>query len=524
MYSIEISQTSSVFNGVHIPGSDHGKIVGYTALTEYYKLAIPRPYRISIISSRNRSVNTPHYRLFPSSYLPEENLLDQLTFALKYEGVNLLVLKKIFDKIGPQGIRIALNSSSGTYVRRIWYLYEWLTNTQLKKEDADKRINYALLAEPKIQFTATKDTNLIKSERHRITNNLLGTRNFCPLVYVTEKVNDFQQMELHSERRQFGSLENSRILKRANAYLLLKDSKASFAIEGETPKATRLDGWAKAIGQAGNYPLTKEELIRLQQMVLPSKMQRRIHMGYRVEGGFIGDFEEDTNEPRPEHVSAKAVDLDTLMQGLIETNDKLLEDDIDAVVVAAIIAFGFVFIHPFVDGNGRIHRYIIHHILASKQYTPEGVIFPVSASIINHITKYGAALRKYSQPLLQYIEWETTPKKNVRVINDTMDYYRYFDATHLVEYLYTCIKETVEEIIPYEIDMLRKFDDFQTKIEDMIGLPDNEIKLLHNLLLQNNGEISKTKREDYFTNLTDEEILSIQDTFGVIHSTSDASD
>jgi hypothetical protein len=38
--------------------------------------------------------------------------------------------------------------------------------------------------------------------------------------------------------------------------------------------------------------------------------------------------------------------------------------EVDPVVAAAILAFGFVYIHPFEDGNGRIHRYLIHHVLA----------------------------------------------------------------------------------------------------------------------------------------------------------------
>lgn len=46
----------------------------------------------------------------------------------------------------------------------------------------------------------------------------------------------------------------------------------------------------------------------------------------------------------------------------------------DAVLAAAMIAFGFVFIHPFVDGNGRIHRYLIHHILLRKNYGSKGII------------------------------------------------------------------------------------------------------------------------------------------------------
>ncbi|HIP51694.1 MAG TPA: hypothetical protein EYG94_06355 [Campylobacterales bacterium] len=31
-----------------------------------------------------------------------------------------------------------------------------------------------------------------------------------------------------------------------------------------------------------------------------------------------------------------------------------------------MIAFSFVYIHPLEDGNGRIHRYLIHHVLAER--------------------------------------------------------------------------------------------------------------------------------------------------------------
>ena len=46
----------------------------------------------------------------------------------------------------------------------------------------------------------------------------------------------------------------------------------------------------------------------------------------------------------------------------------------------------------YVDGNGRLHRYIIHHILAKMNYTQQGMIFPISASILNHVKDYNKVL------------------------------------------------------------------------------------------------------------------------------------
>jgi hypothetical protein len=33
---------------------------------------------------------------------------------------------------------------------------------------------------------------------------------------------------------------------------------------------------------------------------------------------------------------------------------------------AGVLAFGFVYARPIEDGHGRIHRYVIHHLLAQR--------------------------------------------------------------------------------------------------------------------------------------------------------------
>lgn len=105
---------------------------------------------------------------------------------------------------------------------------------------------------------------------------------------------------------------------------------------------------------------------------------------------------------------------------------------------------GFVFIHPFVDGNGRIHRYLIHHALHRKGYVEKGLIFPVSSVMLERLDEYRQVLEAFSIPRLNYIDWKPGKDNNVVVLNETADLYRYFDATRQAEFLYDCVVYRVE--------------------------------------------------------------------------------
>jgi len=183
------------------------------------------------------------------------------------------------------------------------------------------------------------------------------------------------------------------------------------------------------------------------------------------------------------------------------------------VLAAAIIAFGFVFIHPFEDGNGRIHRYLIHHILAEKNFAQQGMIFPVSASILDRIDDYRKVLESYSHPLLDFIEWKPTPDHNVEVLNETTDYYRYFDATRQAEFLYDCVEDTIKNIIPGEVDYLRKYDEMKRFLDDNFEMPDKTVAILIRFLEQNDGRLSKRARVKEFDALTDEEAREIENRY-----------
>nr|WP_315243333.1 Fic family protein [uncultured Flavobacterium sp.] len=509
MNSVTISRRASVFDGKKLP--EEAKLVGYTAIIDSLVLALPIPETISIISTKNKKYSVENFDVYPPSYQPEDTLYKHLVFALKYEGINLLFFKKLFEKISKNEIKEIINrESTGLYTRKIWFLYEWLMAENLDIPDADVKIKYSDLLDTNKQFAVI---NGIKSGRHRITNNLPGTVDFCPLLFKTEKLKNYIEENLSQKKDAYLNTFHKDVLQRASAFLLLKDSKASFTIEGENPTTNRAVRWGKAIGQAGLKALDKEELLRLQQIVIENS--RFLEMGFRKEGGFVGEHERITGEPIPEHISAKHEDIEKLIDGLIATYKKLEENDFDAVLAAAGIAFGFVFIHPYVDGNGRIHRYLIHHILSKMKFTHQGIIFPVSASILNHIDDYRKVLESYSHPLLDFIEWEKTKSNNVEVLNETIDFYRYFDATKQAEFLYDCVNDTIENVIPQEVTYLKKYDEMKGYLDDVFQMPDKTVALLIRFLEQNNGRLSKRAIEKEFSVLTEEEIKNIEDNYEI---------
>jgi len=511
MKNKDISQEINTFHGREVP--EPGYLVGYGALIEKFQLPLPIPNRLALISKKFKQYSNNNWLVLTPRHKPTENLYNQLVFALKYEGINLLFFKKLFEKISQQQVvELVQTEYTGQYARKIWFLFEWLMNKQLPIPALTIK-NFVPLIDETIQYASPVSIN---SNRHRIKNNLPGTVNFCPLVYKTPKLENYISVNLAEKTNMVIKGVHKDLLLRTSAFLLLKDSKASFTIEGESPAHSRAARWGRAIGQAGSKQLSKEELLRLQQIVIEDT--RFIKMGYRTEGGFVGDHDRNTGEPIPEHISARWQDLETLMEGLLDTAKILEKNNFHPVLTAAKIAFGFVFIHPFVDGNGRIHRYLIHHMLSVMKYTPQGMIFPVSAAILEKLEEYKKVLESYSFPLLDFIEWKKTADNNVEVLNETIDYYRYFDATLLSEFLFDCVDYTIQKIIPEEVTYLQKYDAMKTWLDDRFQMPDKTVALLIRFLEQNKGTLSKRAKEKEFAQLTKDEVKDIEEKYKEIMS------
>ena len=476
------------------------KIVGYAALIQKYELKVPLPKILSAVSEKHTKYVTASWQVFTQRHTPKESLYGHLVFALRYEGVDLAILNCLFEKVDKSDLEDFINQQpNSSYARRIWFLYEYLQDTKLDIPDLTQD-NYVDLVNSKIQYAGPARN----SKRHRVRNNLPGVKNFCPLVRRTKKLDELIDQNLSQQALDNVGTIQPDVLMRAASFLLLEDSKASYAIEGETPPHNRAERWARIIGQAGKTPLSKSELERLQKEVIVD--DRFIHMGNRNEGGFIGKHDRSTNMPIPSHISAKHQDLNALMNGLFETTKLLKDSNFPPVLAATLIAFGFVFIHPFEDGNGRLHRYLLHHVLIETGFTPNGLVFPVSAVILKHIPDYVTTLEAYSKPRLSFVEWRATDSGNVEVLNETIDLYRYFDATAQAEFFFECVHETITKVLPDKVKYLLQYDEMKAFVNNYINMPDRTASLLIHFLLQNDGKLSKRARSKEFLALTDEEV------------------
>lgn len=481
------------------------ELVGYAWLIEQYQLNVPTPNFMSVIvPAKNAKRTKGRWLIWGSRYQPDGHWFAQLTFSLKYEGVDLAIIRSLFTVLTPEEVTDAITSEiTGSYSRRVWFFYEWLTERVLPVEDVSSG-NYIDALNEEIQFGCGKT----KVPRQRINNNLPGINGFCPLVRKTDAITQYINENLNDQATKNIGHVHGDLLARAAAFLLLSDSKASYTIEGEAPPHSRIERWGKIIGQAGKEQLSVDEIERLQEVVIPDS--RFILPGIRCTGGFVGEHDRLTNIPIPEHISAKPEDLEKLLDAYLRSYTLMKEFNYHPVLTASIMAFAFVFIHPLEDGNGRIHRYLIHHVLAESGFTPTGVVFPVSAVILDRIEEYKAVLEQFTRPRLKYIEWQPTEDNNVHVTNETIDLYRYGDMTCQVEFLFECVKETVEKVLPEEVLYLERYDQVWGYINNRFDMPHKSMSLLLNFLQQNNGTLSKRAKRREFSALSDDEVAEIE--------------
>ncbi len=492
---------------MQIQDVDH-RLAGYEYVLE--KLAItgiPNWHRSAVATSGTHSVTRQDGfvdEVFRAQYWPGETIGAHLEFALKYDGVNLALLAKIFEKVAMQELVEFIKSKpTGKYVRRIWFFYEFLTEKRLPIDDMTTS-NYVDALEAKDYYTVQKGERF---PRHRVVNNLLGPRTFCPVVRKTERLLELDSASLQKRCEEIVTDYPPQLLRRALAYLYNKETKSSFEIERITSNASRTEKFIASLQLAEKEDFCeKARLIELQNRIVDPRFR---DSDYRLSQNYVGQSVVYQKEII-HYICPKPDDLPSLMEGLLASHARMKTGGIPPVVHAAVIAYGFVFLHPFEDGNGRVHRFLIHNILSMQNMVPRGLMLPVSAVMLKNPDAYDRSLEAFSRPLLQVIDYSMDAMGRMTVESESACWYSYMDMTAQAEALSEFILKTIEEELVQELNFLANYDTTKQAIQNIIDMPDRLIDLFIHVCLQNNASLSEKKRTAYFDFLSDEELKAME--------------
>ena len=258
--------------------------IGYQWLAERYDVSTVQGLRTDSAIAKSRTTAREDgyvHEYYAPAARPADTLAGHLTFALKHEGVHLEFLARLFGLFDTAPVADleawVAAEPTGQYARRAGFFYEYLTGRQLAFPGVVAG-NYVAALDGDAYVTAGQATN---NPRWRVRDNLPGTRDYCPLVLRTARV---QQAEQYDCARHLADLElefGADLLLRSVAWLTIKESRASFAIEHEEQHVDRVRRFASAMEQRcgqGDDPLSEGALGELQSQILGPREIGRAHV------------------------------------------------------------------------------------------------------------------------------------------------------------------------------------------------------------------------------------------------------
>ena len=489
--------------------------VGYAFLQAHYEFSLPKLDCEYFQGDHAKGIKTINYGASTRKVLCNrtkigETPFDHIKAAINYQGIRLQYLYVIFKAIDEKHLtEQILKTPTSRQSRVVWFLFEWLMEKKLDIPDL-KTGNYVHLFDSKYYFTRRSG---VRCQRTRVNNNALGTRAFCPCIRKTHKVLELVKVDVYetafAQMQEMGILLNADVVDRCINYLYTKESKTSSEIEREIPSKQRLKRFNQALKNAGLYNLNKHTLLSVQNQIVDQKAGVD---DYRREEIYVGETKQKGSfiDQDIHFVGPKAAHVDNMMEGLLVTHDNLMTDcDMPPLMHAATISFGLVYIHPFDDGNGRTHRYLLHDVFKQRDKRHEFII-PISATILKNEKAYEAILNTVSTPLLLLLDYEIDSENQNRVVihNDLHYMYRYPDFTPHVEYIYEMMDTSIKLELLSEVAYLTTFDTIKKVINQNADVSANHANTIINIIINNGGKASNNKRE-YILEHISEEVLEL---------------
>jgi len=431
--------------------------------------------------------------LVPLKLAPRDDFLSHAAFAIKHEGVRLDHLAAALRHVPESDLaaQFAL-TPNGIYVRKLCFLWEVFNKRELGSVDPGTiSAGYAKMFDADACLVGASRRNA----RWRIDFNGLGDPSFCPVVRRTAVLQNQLQHDVLADARAFASSIGLGVLERALSWAYLSETEGSFAIEGEVPSHNKAALFANLLKRAHDQrPLTEEYLVELQNAALTNPYDMAMSFRTkqnRLQGDAVGAVGVTYVPPSPAL-------CEELMQHLMTLANESVKGT-DPLVHAAVVSFAFVFIHPFMDGNGRLSRFLIHHVLGQSHSLPEGFLLPISVAMKKHEEQYLQALKSFSKPARELcrVTWSGDEQYRYAWHVDEDIWFRYMDLTACVQFLLEMARAALDIHLRREVEFLGLFDDVAREINARHDLRNSDLATLIVITYQYSGVLSKSKRKRY---------------------------
>jgi hypothetical protein len=465
--------------------------IGYAFLKQRLGLSAFGPERAATFAPVTRITATPDAVLVPANVAPgTDEPLEHLLFALKHEGVDLQLLAQSLRAIPATALREAIcEAPSGKFTRIAGYLWELFNRQELEGLPAIAGPTVDLF-DPHSYVTGPGQRNA----KWRVNFNGLGTPRYCVTVRRTETIETLLAHDILAKAKEFLNELGPAATDRALAWAYLHETESSFAIEDETPTASKAEAFVSLLRQAHQPRLLDEAyLVELQNAVITNPLDKAV--AYRTQQNWLRG---------PLRGAAGITYLPPPPEWAPELMEEVLAfanngpRQIDPLVSAAVASFAFVFIHPFMDGNGRLSRFLFHYVLCQSGAMSEGVLLPVSVAMKRNEYAYLKALQSVSVPMRKRwdVRWIGDDNYDFNYLaDDTL--YRYWDATPCVEFALEMARQSLENDLREETAFLARYDVIFKAVDERFDVRGSDLATLVISCMQNNGKLSKNRRKQY---------------------------
>jgi hypothetical protein len=334
----------------------------------------------------------------------------------------------------------------------------------------------------------------VRVPRWRVLFNGIGSIRYCATVERTAAIEAAIRSDILGRTKQFIESLGAVVMDRALAWAYLHETDSSFAIEREAPSEDKARAFVDLLHQAHEpRPLSEDYLVELQNATILNPYDKAA--AFRSEQNWLagpgrGAMAVTYVPPPPE----LAHELMSELIALATTAPK----EIDPVVAASVISFGFVFIHPFMDGNGRLSRFLFHYALCQSGKLEKGLLLPVSVAMKRHEADYLAALQQYSRQARQRWGVRWIDEGNYALtFRGTPANYRYWDATACVEFGYRMAEQALEIELRQETEFLAVYDRVVRAVNERFDVRGSDLATLVRCCLDNRDVVSNKRRKQF---------------------------